>query len=134
MVLYAPVREFEMHLLDDEMCYYYYYAKTPGTSYVVPPGTFFFFLFGRGASDNPTRTRSVTRRLRGDLCLDAVACEGYRLIRPKGDAVDGGVRITFSAVGGVVVHVAQKIPVFLFYIYTPLYRCCTATYGNFRSS
>ena len=38
----------------------------------------------------PTRTLTltVTRTLWGDLCLDAVACEGSRLIRPKGDAVD----------------------------------------------
>ena len=37
-----------------------------------------------------TTTLTLTRRLWGDLCLDALACEGSRLIRPKGDAVDGG--------------------------------------------
>ena len=37
-----------------------------------------------------TRTRTRTRTLWGDLCLYAVACEGSRLIRPKGDALDGG--------------------------------------------
>ena len=41
-------------------------------------------------SDHPTRILIRTRTLWGDLCLDAVACEGSRLIRPKGDAVDGG--------------------------------------------
>ena len=49
-------------------------------------------------ADNPilTRTRTltltltVTLTLWGDLCLDAVACEGSRLIPPEGDAVDGG--------------------------------------------
>ena len=45
-------------------------------------------------ADHPTLalTRTRARRLWGDLCLDAVACEGSRLIRPKGDAVDGGYR------------------------------------------
>ena len=43
-------------------------------------------------ADDPTRslTLTLTRTLWGDLCLDAVACEGSRLIWPKGDAVDGG--------------------------------------------
>ena len=43
-------------------------------------------------ADHPTRTLALTLTgtLWGDLCLDAVACEGSRLIRPKGDAVDGG--------------------------------------------
>ena len=43
-------------------------------------------------ADDPTRTRTLilTRTLWGDLCLDAVACEGSRLISLKGDAVDGG--------------------------------------------
>ena len=41
-------------------------------------------------ADHPTRTLTRTRTLWGDLCLDAVACEGSSLIRPKGDAVDGG--------------------------------------------
>ena len=40
-------------------------------------------------ADHPTRTLPLTRTLWGDLWLDAVACEGSRLIRPKGDAVDG---------------------------------------------
>ena len=39
-------------------------------------------------ADHPTLT--LTRTLWGDLCLDAVASEGSKLIRPKGDAVDGG--------------------------------------------
>ena len=39
------VREFEMHLIQDEMYYYYYYyyTKIPGIGYVVP-GTFSFFF------------------------------------------------------------------------------------------
>ena len=43
-------------------------------------------------ADHPTRTltRTVTRTLWGDLCLDAVACEGSRLIRPKGVLWMGG--------------------------------------------
>ena len=43
-------------------------------------------------ADHPTRTitLALTLTLWGDQCLDAVACEGSRLIRPKGDAVDGG--------------------------------------------
>ena len=45
-------------------------------------------------ADHPTRTLALTLpligMLWGDLCLDAVACEGPRLIRPKGDAVDRG--------------------------------------------
>ena len=87
------VREFEMHLIQDEMYYYYYYyyTKIPGIGYVVP-GTFSFFFAPAPDADHPTRTRTRTRTrtLWGDLCLDAVACEGSRLIRPKGNAVDGG--------------------------------------------
>ena len=41
-------------------------------------------------ADRPTRTLTLTLTLWGDLCLDAVACEGSRLIPPEGDAVDGG--------------------------------------------
>ena len=43
-------------------------------------------------ADHPTRTLTLTlpRTLWGDLCLDAVACEGSRLIPPKEDAVDEG--------------------------------------------
>ena len=54
-------------------------------------------------ADNPTRTLilTVTRTLWGDLCLDAVVCEGYGLIRPKGDVVDGGARISKFAHPGV---------------------------------
>ena len=38
-----------------------------------------------------TLTLTLMGTLWGDLCLDAVAGEGSRLIRPKGDdAVDGG--------------------------------------------
>ena len=48
-------------------------------------------------ADHPTRT--LTRTLWGDLCLDAVACEGSRLIRPKGDAVDGGCAFQTRAPG-----------------------------------
>ena len=50
------------------------------------------FLAVTPNADHPTRTLTltVTRTLWGDLCLDAVACEGSRLIRPKGDGVDGG--------------------------------------------
>ena len=51
---------------------------------------FFFFLTVALDADHPTRTLTRTRTLWGDLCLDAVACEGSSLIRPKGDAVDGG--------------------------------------------
>ena len=42
------VREFEMHLIQDEMYYYYYYyyTKIPGIGYVVP-GTFSFFFLPR---------------------------------------------------------------------------------------
>ena len=53
-------------------------------------------------ADHPTRT--LTRTLWGDLCLDAVACEGSRLIRPKGGAVAGGVRLSKLARPGV--HIA----------------------------
>ena len=38
----------------------------------------------------PDADRPTSRTLLGNLCLDAVACEASRLIRPKGDAVDGG--------------------------------------------
>ena len=90
------VCEFEMYLyarsMYDEI--YYYYTKIPGARYRVT-GTysykyFFFFLPVAPAADRPTRTLTVTQTLWGDLCLDAVACEGSRLIRPKGDAVDEG--------------------------------------------
>ena len=42
-------------------------------------------------ADRPTRalTLTLTRTLWGDLWLDAVAGEGSRLIRPKGDANGG---------------------------------------------
>ena len=52
----------------------------------------FFFLAVAPDADHPTRTLtlSLIGTLWGDLCLDAVACEGSRLIRPKGDAADGG--------------------------------------------
>ena len=52
-------------------------------------------------ADHPTRTLtlSLTRTLWGDLCLDAVACKGYRLIRAKGDAVDGGAHFKSRAPG-----------------------------------
>ena len=76
----------------DEM-YYYYYTEIPCTRNMVP-GTYeySFFLAVAPDADHPTRTRTVTltRTLWGDLCLEAVACEDSRLIRPKGDAVDGG--------------------------------------------
>ena len=51
--------------------------------------------------DHPIRTltRTLTRTLWGDLCLDAVACEGPRLIRPKGDAVDGDAYFKTRAPG-----------------------------------
>ena len=53
-------------------------------------------------ADHPTLTLTVTRTLWGDLCLDTVACEGSRLIRPKGDAADGvWVRIPKLAHPGV---------------------------------
>ena len=51
-----------------------------------------FFLAVAPDAYHPTRTLTRTRTLYivwGDLCLDAVGCEGSRLIRPKGDAVDG---------------------------------------------
>ena len=54
--------------------------------------------------DHPTQTLSLTRTrtLWSALCLDAVACEGSRLIRPKGDAADGvWVRIPKLAHPGV---------------------------------
>ena len=66
-----------------------------GTRYIVP-GTSILYL---GVSwlwrltpttRTLTLTLTLTRMLWGDLCLDAVACGGYRLIRPKGGAVDGG--------------------------------------------
>ena len=52
-------------------------------------------------ADHPTRTltRSLTRTLWGDLCLDAVACEGSGLIRAKGDAVKGGAHFKSRAPG-----------------------------------
>ena len=40
-------------------------------------------------ADHPTRKLTEPRTLWGYLCLEVVACEGSRLIRPKGDAVDG---------------------------------------------
>ena len=50
---------------------------------------FFRILFGGGwlwcpkpKADHPTLTRTLTRTLWGDQCLDAVACEGSRSIRP----------------------------------------------------
>ena len=50
-------------------------------------------------ADHPTLT--VTRTLWGDLCLDAVVCEGSKLIRPEGDAVDGGFAFQNLAHPGV---------------------------------
>ena len=52
-------------------------------------------------ADHPTRTltRTVTRTLWGDLCLDAVACEGSRLIRPKGALWMGGAYFITRAPG-----------------------------------
>ena len=43
-------------------------------------------------ADHPTRplTRTPIRTPWGELCVDAVACEGSTLIGPKGDAVDWG--------------------------------------------
>ena len=54
-------------------------------------------------ADHPTRTitLALTLTLWGDQCLDAVACEGSRLIRPKGDAVDGGCTFQNSHTRGV---------------------------------
>ena len=74
------------------------YAKIPSTRYTVPgTGTYLLvpgrrFLAVVPDADHPTRTitLALTLTLWGDQCLDAVACEGSRLIRPKGDAVDGG--------------------------------------------
>ena len=72
-------------------------------------------------ADHPTRTLTLTLTLTlwRDLCLDAVACEGSRLIRPKGDAVDGGCVIQNSRTrvciqhfrgSAVTVHVVDMIP------------------------
>ena len=66
-----------------------------GTRYIlVVPGTYICrgVLAVAPDADHPTRSRTRTRngRLWGGLCLDAVTFEGSRLIRPKGDAVDGG--------------------------------------------
>ena len=62
-------------------------------------------------ADHPTRTLTVTLTLWGDLCLDTVACEGSRLIRPEGDAVDGGLRISKLAPPGV--HVTFSITLYI---------------------
>ena len=67
-------------------------------------------------ADNPilTRTRTltltltVTLTLWGDLCLDAVACEGSRLIRPKGDAVDRGCVFQNSRTRVCIQHFRKK--------------------------
>ena len=49
---------------------------------------------------HPTRTLTRTRTLWGDLCLDAVAaCEGSRLIRPKGMLWMGGAYFKTRAPG-----------------------------------
>ena len=55
-------------------------------------------------ADHPTRTRTLPRTLSGDLCMDAVACEGSSLIQPKRDEVDGGAYFETRAYPGV--HIA----------------------------
>ena len=82
------VCEFEVHLRWNVLllpylntCWYQVYS----TRYILRGGSAV-----APDADHPTRTLTRTRTLWGDLCLDAVACEGPRLIRPKGDAVDGG--------------------------------------------
>ena len=61
-------------------------------------------------ADRPTRTLTLTRTLWGDLCLDAVECQGSvnRLIRPKGEAVDGGRAFQNSRTTGCAYHLFGK--------------------------
>ena len=50
-------------------------------------------------ADDPTRTLTLTRTLWGELRLNAVACEGSRLIRPKGMLWMGGAYFQTRAPG-----------------------------------
>ena len=94
------VREFEMHLRSNVLVLLLYL----NTRYQVYSTRYQVHIWGGLAvapdADHPTRTltrtRTRTRTLWGDLCLDAVACEGSRLIRPKGDAEDEGCSFQMS--------------------------------------
>ena len=56
-----------------------------------------------------TLTLTVTRTLWGDLCLDAVTCEGSRLIRPKGDTLGmGGAYFKTGAPGCAYIFFANR--------------------------
>ena len=85
------VCEFEMYLRWNVLLLLY-----QNTWYQVYSPRYIFGLFLAVAPDvdHPTRTLTLPLTLIGtlwgDLCLDAVACEGSRLFRPEGDAVHGG--------------------------------------------
>ena len=83
----------------------------PGTRYIVPgaygpfstvcPNICKGVLAAAFDADHPTRTLTLTvsRTLWGGLCLDAVACEGSRLIRSKGVLWMGGAYFKLSHPG-----------------------------------
>ena len=64
-------------------------------------------------ADNPTGQPTRSRPLWCDVRLDAVACEGSRLIRRKGGAVDGGCAFKSSRTRVYIIY--------LIYIYTSKY-------------
>ena len=96
------VREFEMHLRSNVLLLLYLNAwyQVYSTGYVRKG-----VLAVAPDADHPTRTltrtrtRTQTRTLWGDLRLDAVACEGSRLILPKGMLWMGGAFLKTRAPG-----------------------------------
>ena len=129
----TPVCEFEMHLRWNVLllqyllffgggrlwlccvrfnCLFSGFGETKYLGYYIVPGTYVHVCRGVLAvaldADHPTRTPTLTRPLWGDLCLDAVACEGSRLIRPKGDAVDRGCVLQNSRTRVCIQHFRKK--------------------------
>ena len=79
-------------------------------------------------ADHPARTLTRTLTVWGDLCLDAVACEGFRLIRPKGDAVDGGCVFQTSHtrmyMQRLIILEPSRRPIYSLYMPKQLFKPC----------